>query len=36
MLIPKTEKDEEEEVKRQESRYIRMVKAIFDTVKIRN
>ena len=29
MLIPKTEKDEEEELRRRESRYIKMVKAIF-------
>ena len=36
MLIPKTEKDEEEEVKRRESRYIRMVKAIFKVCKRQN
>jgi len=36
MLIPKTEKDEEEELRRKESRYIRMVKAIFKVCKRQN
>jgi len=36
MLIPKTEKDEEEELRRRESRYIRMVKAIFKVCKRQN
>jgi hypothetical protein len=36
MLVPKTEKDEEEESKRRESRYIRMVKAIFKVCKRQN
>jgi len=36
MLVPKTEKDEEEELRRRESRYIRMVKAIFKVCKRQN
>jgi hypothetical protein len=36
MLVPKTEKDEEEESKCRESRYIRMVKAIFKVCKRQN
>ena len=36
MLVPKTEKDEEEELRRKESRFIRMVKAIFKVCKRQN
>jgi hypothetical protein len=36
MFVPKTEKDEEEESKCRESRYIRMVKAIFKVCKRQN
>jgi hypothetical protein len=36
MLVPKTEKDEEEELRRREGRYIRMVKAIFKVCKRQN
>jgi hypothetical protein len=36
MLVPKTEKDEEEELRRRESRYIKMVKAIFKVCKRQN
>jgi hypothetical protein len=36
MLVPKTEKDEEEELRRRKSRYIRMVKAIFKVCKRQN
>jgi hypothetical protein len=36
MLVPKTDKDEEEELRRRESRYIRMVKAIFKVCKRQN
>jgi hypothetical protein len=36
MLVPKTEKDEEEELRRRESRFIRMVKAIFKVCKRQN
>jgi hypothetical protein len=36
MLVPKTEKDEEEELRCKESRYIRMVKAIFKVCKRQN
>ena len=36
MLVPKTEKDEEEESKCRENRYIRMVKAIFKVCKRQN
>jgi hypothetical protein len=36
VLVPKTEKDEEEELRRRESRYIKMVKAIFKVCKRQN